>query len=170
MSWSRILRFAKQRQVPVIITDESGEEPMILLSLDALEQALDGGVGPELPTPAPAPRSTTPSFVPEPEYVEAPPVSETVAQIEDVLPEAEPTESKPEPDADPLQEPKVAVEPVVINDFETPEPAKPATSSETRLSEVEIMTPPDAVQSPVEAPEPAKPKEISLEERFFLDF
>ncbi len=65
MSWSRILRFARERQVPVIVTDETGEDPLILLSLDQLEEALGGAVEPS-PSPMPAPRPPTPSFVPEP--------------------------------------------------------------------------------------------------------
>ncbi|MDQ5919278.1 MAG: hypothetical protein QG668_5 [Patescibacteria group bacterium] len=65
MSWSRILRFARERQVPVIVTNETGEDPLILLSLDQLEEALGGAVDPS-PTPMPtSPRPPTPSFVPE---------------------------------------------------------------------------------------------------------
>lgn len=65
MSWSRILRFARERQVPVIVTNETGEDPLILLSLDQLEEALGGAVDPS-PAPAPSsPRPPTPSFVPE---------------------------------------------------------------------------------------------------------
>jgi len=65
MSWSRILRFARERQVPVIVTNETGEDPLILLSLDQLEEALGGAVDPS-PAPMPAsPRPPTPSFVPE---------------------------------------------------------------------------------------------------------
>lgn len=64
MSWSRILRFARERQVPVIVTDETGEDPMILLSLDQLEQALGGESVPTDPTPV-SPKPTTPTFVPE---------------------------------------------------------------------------------------------------------
>ncbi len=218
MSWARILRFAKQRQVPVVITDESGEDPMILLSLDALEQALDGGVGPDLPPPTPAPRSTTPSFVPEqfemPIYKEAPPtvVEEPVPEpesIEIVLdpePELAPEpEPEPVPESTPVSEPIPDLQqesvsvikteptpiPLVINDFETPEPPKSVPVGEDRHAEVEIMTPPmSAPPSVKEAPtpeikteeaksgladtvkliEPAKSKDISLEERFFLDF
>lgn len=214
MSWARILRFAKQRQVPVIITDESGEDPMILLSLDALEQALDGGVGPDLPPPTPAPRSTTPSFVPEqfeiPVYKETPPtvVEESVSEPEsiEIVSDPEPeSEPEPVPESTPVLEPipELQLEPVsvihpepapiplVINDFETPESPKSVPVGEDRHAEVEIMTPPmSAPPSVKEAPtpeikteeaksgladtvkliEPAKSKDISLEERFFLDF
>lgn len=213
MSWARILRFAKQRQVPVVITDESGEDPMILLSLDALEQALDGGVGPDLPPPTPAPRSTTPSFVPEqfevPVYKETPFVAaeEFVAEPESgelasavesevILEEVPVPELIPEPKLElisPIEPDElVPATPLVINDFETPEPTKPVlVVGDDRHSEVEIMTPPMPAPLPIEAAptteikadeaksgladaikttDPAKPKDISLEERFFLDF
>ena len=65
MSWSRILRFAKTRQVPVIITDELGEDPMVLVSLDQLEEALDGAVHEPYAPPPASPRATTPNFLPE---------------------------------------------------------------------------------------------------------
>lgn len=221
MSWARILRFAKQRQVPVVITDESGEDPMILLSLDALEQALDGGVGPDLPPPTPAPRSTTPSFVPEqfemPVYKEAPPVveeepvpePESIEIVLDPEPELAPepeSEPEPVPESTPVLEPIPDLQqesvsvikteptpiPLVINDFETPEPPKSVPVGEDRHAEVEIMTPPmsepahvdetpaaeikteevkSGLADTVKLADPTnKPKDISLEERFFLDF
>ncbi len=71
MSWLRIVRFAKSRHIPVIITDETGEDPLILVSLDELEQALDGAL-PEAPVPTPVPRTPTPSFVPEEVVEEVP--------------------------------------------------------------------------------------------------
>lgn len=45
MSWAQIFRFSRERQVPIIVTDEQGERPMVLLSLEQLEAALDGRVG-----------------------------------------------------------------------------------------------------------------------------
>lgn len=45
MSWAQIFRFSRERQVPIIVTDERGERPMVLLSLEQLEAALDGRVG-----------------------------------------------------------------------------------------------------------------------------
>ena len=157
MSWSRIIRFAKQRQVPVIITDETGEDPMILVSLDALEQALDGSVGPDIPTPPPAPRSTTPSFVPEPE-----PAVKTATEVSNTAPFVEPIM---------YQEP---VSSLVIDDFETPTPAASVPVSSARAADIEIMTLPEVPET-ASTPElmdsvlPEKTKDISLEERFFLD-
>jgi hypothetical protein len=214
MSWQRILRFAKQRQVPVIITDESGEDPMILLSLDALEQALDGaGTGPDLPPVQPTPKSTTPSFVPdvyenEVPFVAALPVQppeavpEAASIIEDIAPTLNtpdetlavspavlPVESDEAIDAELVSSemPVVAEEPIVINDFESPNPAPEPQRPEFRSSDVEIMTPPQLRPEPVSLSvtkkedevkpvasvtevEPLAPKGISLEERFFLDF
>lgn len=158
MSWQRILRFAKIRQVPVIITDETGEDPMILLSLDQLEQALDGNVGPDIPPPTPAPRSTTPAFVPE----ETATFSEEV--LEEVIAQTEPVDS--------LELIKVMVPPIA-----------PAIEPELeRVLEPEIVTPiavePPRAGASLEEESKASPQaspqaptaEMSLEERFFLEY
>ncbi len=158
MSWQRILRFAKQRQVPVIITDESGEEPLILLSLDQLEQALDGGAGPDLPPPAPAPRPATPSFIPEqsvPSSESEPVQAESPELPATPLPAALSTFAELEQAAEPLAQPAIDI-------ITPPDPEAP-------------KLPPESDQ-PQPVPPPAPPTtaptrpDLSLEERFFLDF
>lgn len=178
MSWQRILRFAKQRQVPVIITDESGEEPLILLSLDQLEQALDGGAGPDLPPPAPAPRPTTPSFVPEystpsPDSdnesvsVEPPPI-----QTESAEPPATPLPAVLSTFAE-LEQAAVVDRPVqpIVNIVTPPEPEEPKKQI---LEEVvqPVVEPKKDEPAPPSAPPATSPTrpDLSLEERFFLDF
>lgn len=179
MSWQRILRFARQRQVPVIVTDESGEDPMILLSLDQLEQALDGSIGPDLPPPPPASRATTPSFVPdilssEPEPAPAPePVS--IVPEEVFVPEiVTPTivEEVPAPILEeeivtfPVSEPIKSEPPVEMPAKPEPEiitPNMPPIPQELTVSEP--IVPPSVPSVP-----PAVVSDLSLEERFFLDF
>lgn len=180
MSWQRILRFARQRQVPVIVTDESGEDPMILLSLDQLEQALDGSIGPDLPPPPPAPRATTPSFVPdisspEPEIIPVPEPVPTVSE-EVLIPEKETLPSVTEEGGMPIPEggtlnlltdtsletellPKAVAkpEPEIIT------PDMPPVSQELTVTKPVVVPAAPAVQLSAAA-------DLSLEERFFLDF
>lgn len=169
MSWQRILRFAKMRQVPVIITDETGEDPMILLSLDQLEQALDGGVGPDIPPPTPAPRPTTPSFAPE----------------EAIIPEA----SEPEPQnavteapaIEPEQEAAFSAITVMVPPIEAvvvaPEQPFSETSPEVMVGPplIETVPLPTAAteaekNQPIEPSKSLPPTEMSMEERFFLEY
>lgn len=164
MSWQRILRFAKVRQVPVIITDETGDDPMILLSLDQLEQALDGNAGPDIPPPVPAPRSTTPAFAPEEAVSEAAAVPSeqvieepTALMDERVVTGAEHTNT--------VELINVMVPPTIAQE-------EPRTE---RPPEPEIMTPiaPIPIPAPIEeSPKPpqAPTSEMSLEERFFLEY
>lgn len=183
MSWQRILRFARQRQVPVIVTDESGEDPMILLSLDQLEQALDGNIGPDLPPPPPAPRATTPSFVPdisspEPELVQtSTPASEPILRpSEEIFVPEIATPSMAEEVPAPVPEEKKPT-------FFVDEPVKGESVPEgLPAPEPEIITPnmppvpqelaiPEPVAVPVASPvQPVPAQDLSLEERFFLDF
>ncbi len=157
MSWQRILRFAKIRQVPVIITDETGEDPMILLSLDQLEQALDGNVGPDIPPPVPAPRSTTPSFAPE----------EAVALPEEVLEEATITEAEP---VDTLESINVMVPPTMptaeLDLQQTPEPEIVTPIAIEPVPAPSVIPPEEEPQKAPQTP----PAEMSLEERFFLEY
>ncbi len=155
MSWQRILRFAKMRQVPVIVTDETGEDPMILLSLDQLEQALDGGVGPDIPPPAPSPRPTTPSFAPEeatiPEAIE-PGLQNAPAEISSIEPEQEAAFSAITVMVPPVEAAIVAPELPVSEPF----------------PEAKTAAPQD--EQPVEPSKPAPTSEMSMEERFFLEY
>lgn len=177
MSWSRILRFAKERQVPVIVTDETGEDPMILLSLDALEAALDGGASPVAPPQPPAPvRSTTPSFVPDPAFE----ADEESADEQDLF--SEPTSSvdledisvppslesrpevKPEP-AVPLAaaeepgdddmtaevvqiQPRIVDEPAPVASVKRDSNPLPAEPAAAQ-TDIQIMTPPEEASVPV---------------------
>lgn len=202
MSWQRILRFAKIRQVPVIITDETGEDPMILLSLDQLEQALDGGVGPDIPPPPPAPRPTTPSFAPEevmmpdaepvPESVDAAePVSEVPAtdvaleSINVMTPlnvdastasgegpaqrETSFRDAEPPANLEPVLEPEIVTPPAMTPEQPalevTPLDASPR-SAPAEPAQVE----PTSVSVEAAKPTPAPASDMSLEERFFLEY
>ncbi len=116
---------------------------MILLSLDALEQALDGGANPVIPSQPPAPPrpSATPSFVPEPVAEEPPSPPESV---------------EPEP---------VALEPAVHTD-----PVIHAPEYFPTQGEAEIVQGPDSalpvaeeVLSPTVSPE-AGPSKLSTED------
>ncbi len=169
MSWQRILRFAKMRQVPVIITDETGEDPMILLSLDQLEQALDGGVGPDIPPPTPAPRPTTPSFAPEEAII--PEAIEPEPQI--VVTEA--------PVIEPEQEAAFSAITVMVPPIEAvvvaPEQPFSETSPEVMVGPppIETVTMPTAAteaekNQPTEPAKSSPPTEMSMEERFFLEY
>lgn len=165
MSWQRILRFAKMRQVPVIITDETGEDPMILLSLDQLEQALDGGVGPDIPPPTPAPRPTTPSFAPE-EVI----VPETIEPEREAAFSAITVMVPPMPDEH---------NDVAHAEGRVVAPEQPTTEAShdviTVPPQVDPATTPSAPTEPEkrQSIEPLKPPpttEMSMEERFFLEY
>ena len=169
MSWQRILRCAKMRQVAVIITDETGEDPMILLSLDQLEQALDGGVGPDIPPPTPAPRPTTPSFAPEeaiiPEVIEPEP--------QNVVTEAPVIEPEQEAAFSAITVMLPPIEAVVV----APEQPLSETSPEVMVGPplIETVTmPPMATEAekkqPTELSKPSPTTEMSMEERFFLEY
>ena len=189
MAWSRILRFARERRVPIVVTDDEGESPMVLVSLEELEAILDGN---DRSTPPPdlepimypsvkKEETQAPNFLDSHYFTTQDSVDSDEVPFfeqEETSPvEAQITESASELDteqADVFLDPQTfltELTPSIAPDVsEEKDSSDPHVEEGEGVRDQEIVTP-EPLQAPSAETKPAdlRREALSLEEQFYLD-